>query len=76
VTFNELAEIIQTEYNVFKHIPIELDEAYSFVLKTPNFARGSKEIVPLSLIPFKINFIQKILTLYLHPKASSMNDVS
>lgn len=39
VTLDELAEIINTEYNVLKKILIEPNEAYNFVLETDFFSR-------------------------------------
>lgn len=65
VNLDELAEIIQIEYYIFKLIPVKLDRAYNFVLEMPNFARSFRKIILLSLLHFKMNFIQKMLTLSL-----------
>lgn len=76
VTATELAEIINLEFHDFEKILIVPDEAYRHVLQIPNFTRGFKEVVPSSLLPLKVNFIRKIVTLIIRPNSSSTDDVS
>lgn len=53
----ELAEITNTEFNVLKKIPVELDVAYIFILETLDLTQDSREIISLYLLPLKVNFI-------------------